>query len=414
MTHGSQLTSRTHQGILREEVAWLGTELTAYYVLIETGITIDTYVAQVSLRSLCHAHLKVDGIAVDVHFGRIDVREHVTIVVIEVAHSIFIFLQSLAQEFLVIYIALLHAEHGIQIVGSIYGVAHPVDIADKVALTLIYLDIYVDVLLVEVAYAVFQDLRITITILVVFVDEFLLVFLPSLRSKLLRFEESSKLASLVGLGKGSLREESTLDLSIRELLVTVDGNLVNLDFLFLIYDYVQDYLTLVSHIVALVNLDFSILEALVIEVFLGKDLGTVEHVRCYLRTLDHTELLLHILTLAFLQSHVVDIRDTRSYREIDVKIKFFTHDRVGSDSDFREKSMFPIALDGIGNSVAWHFNLFSHCQARDTSEHIVFVSFHTRHIDTSKGQGARGSGIRDIWMYYLVLCHNLHTRHDAE
>ena len=86
--------------------------------------------AQVSLRSLCHAHLKVDGIAVDIHFGRIDVREHVTIVVIEVAHSIFIFLQSLAQEFLVIYIALLHAEHGIQIVSSIYSVAHLVDIAE--------------------------------------------------------------------------------------------------------------------------------------------------------------------------------------------------------------------------------------------------------------------------------------------
>ena len=56
----------------------------------------------------------------------------------------------------------------------------------------------------------------------------------------------------------------------------------NLDFLFLIYDHVQDYLVLVSHIVALVDLDFSILETLVIEVFLGKDLGTVEHVGCYL------------------------------------------------------------------------------------------------------------------------------------
>ena len=77
----------------------------------------------------------------------------------------------------------------------------------------------------------------------------------------------------MGLGKGSLREESTLDLSIRKFLVTVDGNLMNLDFLFLIYDYVQDYLTLVSHIVALVDLDFSILEALVIEVFLGKILA---------------------------------------------------------------------------------------------------------------------------------------------
>ena len=43
--------------------------------------TIDTYVAQVSLRSLCHAHLQVDGIAVDVDFGRIDAGEHVTVVV---------------------------------------------------------------------------------------------------------------------------------------------------------------------------------------------------------------------------------------------------------------------------------------------------------------------------------------------
>ena len=36
----------------------------------------------------------------------------------------------------------------------------------------------------------------------------------------------------------------------------------------------------------------------------GKNLGTVEHVRGHLRTLHHTQLLLHILTLTLLQAHI--------------------------------------------------------------------------------------------------------------
>ena len=333
MSHRSQLTSRTHQSLLREEVTWLGTELTAHHILIKTGVTVDTYVAQVSLRSLCHAHLQVDGIAVDVDFGRIDAGEHVTVVVVEVRHRIIVFVQSLVQHLLVINITLLHTQQVVEPVGLIYGVTHPRDVAHEVLLAFVHLDIYVHMLLVEVADAILQNLGVAITILIVFFYEFLLIFLPALRSKLLRLEEGGKLASLVGLGKGTLREESTLDLAVREFLVTVDGNLMNLDLLFLVHDDIQNHLSLVSHVVALVNLDIGILESLVVEILLGENLGTVEHVRGHLCTLHHTQLLLHILTLTLLQAHIVDVRDTRAHSQIDVQIELLANDGVGSDSN---------------------------------------------------------------------------------
>ena len=75
-------------------------------------------------------------------------------------------------------------------------------------------------LLIEVAHAIFQNLSITETILIIFVDEFLLIFLPSLRGKLLRLEERGELTSLMRLGKSTLREESTLNLAVRKLFVS--------------------------------------------------------------------------------------------------------------------------------------------------------------------------------------------------
>ena len=109
---------------------------------------------------------------------------------------------------------------------------------------------------------------------------------------------------------------------------------MNLDFLLFIYDYIQDNLSLVGYIITLVDLDISILETFIIKVFLGKNLGTVEHVWSHLCTLYHTQFLLHILSLALFQADIVDVRDTRANGQIDVEIKFFAHDRVGSKRHF--------------------------------------------------------------------------------
>ena len=115
VSHRSKFTSRTHQSILREKVAWLGTKFTAHYVFVKTGITIDTYMAQISLRSLCYAHLQIDRIAINIDFSRFDTREHITIIIVEVRNSVIIFIQALTQYLLVIYIALLHAEQCFEI-----------------------------------------------------------------------------------------------------------------------------------------------------------------------------------------------------------------------------------------------------------------------------------------------------------
>ena len=206
MSHRSQLTCRTHDSILREEIAWLRTEFAAYYILIESGITVDAYVAQVSLRSLSDAHFEVDRVAIDIDFGRIDVREHITIIIIEVSHRIIILIQALVQEFLIIYITLLHGEQSIQTVCIIDSITHPRDITDEILLTLIYLHIYIDMLLIVVADAIFQNLGITITILVVFIYQLSLILFPAFRCKLLRFEESSKFSCLMSLGECTFGE----------------------------------------------------------------------------------------------------------------------------------------------------------------------------------------------------------------
>ena len=51
------------------------------------------------------------------------------------------------------------------------------------------------------------------------------------------------------------------------------------------------------------------------------------------REFHHTQLMLHIHTLALLQTDIVDIGDTWTYRQIDVQIEFLAYDGVGSDSN---------------------------------------------------------------------------------
>ena len=218
----------------------------------------------------------------------------------------------------------------------------------------------------------------------------------------------------MSLGKSTLREKSTLNLAVRKLFVSIDCYLMYLDFFFLVNNNIQDYLSLVGNIIALVNLDISVLEALIIEILLGKNLGTVEHIRSYLSALYHTQLLLHIFTLALLQTNIVDIRDTWTNRKIDMEIKLLTYDRVGSDSHLREESMFPVALYGIGNLVARHSNLVAHTEAGDTCENIVFIALNTRNVDTTNLKGTRCTCIRDIRVYDFILCLNLHACHYAE
>ena len=210
VAHRCKFTSRTHQGILREQVAGLRAQLTTDDVLIEAVVTIDTHAADVGLRSFCDAHLQVDAIANDVHFDGVELIEQITVVPVGIAHGVLVLGESLVQVLLVVDVALLHVEdvakalYIAHTIGWINRVTHPCDVANEVLPT--FVDLYVDVhmLRVDIPHAVLKDNGIAVAVFVIFLDELLLVFLPALGSKLLGLKERRQLTSLVGLCKRTL------------------------------------------------------------------------------------------------------------------------------------------------------------------------------------------------------------------
>ena len=135
----------------------------------------------------------------------------------------------------------------------------------------------------------------------------------------------------MGRREGTFLEQSALDLLIADLLVTLDSDLVYLHLHLLIDGDIEIHLILVGHIVALHDGNLSILVTLVVEILLGKNLGTVDHVRRNLIALQQTQFLLHVLTLALLQSDIVDIGNTRTDRQVDMQVDLITDERVGRD-----------------------------------------------------------------------------------
>ena len=212
----------------------------------------------------------------------------------------------------------------------------------------------------------------------------------------------------MGLRKGTLREESSLDLLIGELFVAFDVDGAHLHLLLLVDHHVKDHAVLLRYVLALQNFNVGILKAFVVKVFLGKDLRTVDDIRVYAHTLCHTEFLLHILTLRLLQTNIVDLRHTRTCSQRDVKPDTVAHDGIGGDGDIREQAVTPVALHGISNLRTRHLDFLSDGQTGDTCECIVLVAFHTGNVDTTQYQGARCAGIRDIRKLNDVLSIDCH------
>ena len=263
-------------------------------------------------------------------------------------------------------------------------------------------------LVVDVPHAVADDGSVAVAILVILVDELLLVGLPPLGCKLLRFEERSERSCLMGLCEGTFLEQTALYLAVFQRFVALDVDLADLHLLLLVDDNIKDNLVLVCHVVALTDLYVGVLEALVIEIFLGKNLGAVYHVRCDLSTLQESQFLLHVGAFRFFQTHIIDCRHTRSHAQMNVEVHLAADDRVGHDAHVREQAILPVVLHRVGDLVAGECYVFAHCQSRDACEHVVLITLCTRHVYCANGQRAWRAGIRDVGIDNLVLC--LHCR----
>ena len=362
----------------------------------------------VGLCALCDAHLEVNAVAHDVDLCRLQRVEEVTVVPVVVAHGIIVLGETFVHELLVVDVALLHAEHLVQVVGRIDGVAHPCYVAYIIFLALVHLQANADVLVVDVPHAVADDGSVAVAILVILFDELLLVGLPALGCKLLRLEERSERSYLMGLCEGALLEQSALYLAVFQRFVAFDVDLADLHLLLFVDDYIKDNLVLVCHVVALTNLDVGVLEALVVEIFLGKNLRAVNHVRCDLSALQEAQFLLHVGAFRFFQAHIIDCRHTRSHAQMNVEKHLVADDRVGHDAHVREQAILPVVFHRVGDLVAGECYVFAHCQSGDACEHVVLITLCTRHVYCANGQRAWRAGIRDVGIDNLVLC--LHRR----
>lgn len=112
VTHGSNLSRGTLQGLSGEEVARLRAQLTADDILIESIIAIDADTADTRLLALEDTHFQVDAITYNVDLSWFEVVEDITIVPIGITHRVVILRQSFAEVLLVIDITLVHTKQG--------------------------------------------------------------------------------------------------------------------------------------------------------------------------------------------------------------------------------------------------------------------------------------------------------------
>ena len=154
---------------------------------------------------------------------------------------------------------------------------------------------------------------------------------------------------------------------------------------------------------ALNNVDLGVLVTFIVEIFLGEDLGTVDDVTREAHTPHHTQFGFHILALGLLDAVVVDTGDAGTHAEVDTEVDLATHDGVGSNGHFREESVAPVALHGLGNLRARNVDLLPDGESGESSEHIVFVALDTVYGNASNLAGAGRAGIGDVGVDNLIL-----------
>ena len=217
---------------------------------------------------------------------------------------------------------------------------------------------------------------IAVSVLVILVDQELLVLVVEVVDKLLRTEEVAPVATLIGL------LHRPLQLLLVEGAITGDVDLVDLDFLLLVDGDVEDEVIGLGHIVALHDGDIGILEALLIEVALDDNLGTVHHVGCDLIALAEVELGLQVILLRLLHTDEVDFREARALGERDVQVSLVAHGLLHGDAHVREQAVLPVALHSGCDLFARDGDHLSDRQSRQAYQHVVLVVVDTAHRDT--------------------------------
>ena len=348
------------------------------------------------LRPFQYAHLQVDAVAHDVHLGRVDLREHISVVVVVVVHAVLVGEQSFVDELLVVHVAVLHSQRSVQSLGVHHGVAHPCDVAQVVLVALFHFQEHVHVLVVFVPHRVFNDGGVAIAQLVILLDERLLGFGKSLGCVFLGFEEILEFPGLVYFAQCTLCEHSALQLRRCHLLVALDDDVAHLHLVFLVDVHLEHHLVFARHVVVLHDVDVGIFITFVVEVFLGQDLCAVHQVFRQAQSLGHSQFRLQVFALALFHSVVLHLADAWAQCQVDAEVDLRVDDAVGGDAHLREQSVLPVAFHGLRYFAARHLDVLSHAESRQVDEHIVLVVGYSFHGESSYLHLSWCSGVGDV------------------
>ena len=147
-------------------------------MLIDTRVSDNLDLIDGRRLTFVHTHLEINRVIRYVHFHRFYIEEQVSAVGVQFAHRIVVSRQTVVEGLKVIDVTRFDTERHIQNLVRINGVTHPLDRTNVVLVT--FADGHIDIdarRIFGVRYhAIGYDIRVTITVLIVFLYHRLLVF----------------------------------------------------------------------------------------------------------------------------------------------------------------------------------------------------------------------------------------------
>ena len=390
MPHLRQLAQGAHDVGLGVELSGLGVEFAADDMLIDTGVADDVDFVDGGRLPLVHAHLVVDGVAVDTHLDGLDIEEEVALVGVEFGDGIIVLVEAFVEFLEVVGVAALDAEDGVEVFVGVNGVADPCDVAEEVLCALIDSEIDIDAggIFGGTDYAVGDDLGVAVADFVVLLNDQLLVILKLLRDEFLGAEEVDDVV-VVGLLHG------VVDLVVSQRLIARDVDVS--DFGFRLFVHVDSHFDVarVVFVVELEHLDFGIVEAFFGKIFGDDFLCTVGEVGRHLSAFLYAYFDFDVLFLALFQAVICHIGDTGTLFEGYLEPYLVTLNLGGFDFNIGEEPLFPEAFERLGDLVARHLNLVAHCQTGEADEDEILVTVGSRDADTCDFVGLALHGVLD-------------------
>ena len=281
-------------------------------MLVHARVSFYSYLIDSSRLTFVHAHLEINRVVRNIHLHGVNIEEEIAVIGIQLAHRIIIVGQAVIEGLEIIHITRFDTQRSIQELIRINRVTHPFDGADVVFIPLAdgHIDIYTVGVFRVRYYRVCYNIRVSITVFIIFLDYRLFVFLILLGHEFLGAEKVHDIV-IVGLF------HRLVDLAVSQGVVAGDINLADLGFRLLIDSNQHLYVPGTILIVALDNMHHGVMEPLLRQIFLDHCFGVVLKVRRHLGTLTDTGFHLYILALAFLKSLIPHLADTRTLLQVD-------------------------------------------------------------------------------------------------